>query len=81
MADFNLIESAAAGDDLGMALAMREIVATKIADPTCPARELAALTKRLREINLEIREIEAARAEDDDDPANTPPEAWDPEAI
>lgn len=77
----NLVEAAAAGDDLGMQLAMREIVAEKIADPKCPARELASLTKRLHEINREIKEIVAAKAEEVDDPANVPPEAWDGSAL
>jgi hypothetical protein len=77
----DLEDAAARGDDLDMQLAMRRIVAAKIADPTCPARELASLTKRLHEINREIKELQAARAEEHGDPSSAPPEAWDPEAI
>lgn len=77
----SLTEAAAAGDDLGMALAMREIVAKKIDDPLCPARELASLTKRLHEINREVKELEAMKVEEDGDNADAPPEDWDPSSI
>jgi len=76
----SLIEAATAGDDLGMQYAMRMIVAQQIADG-CPARELASLTKRLKEINTEIKELEALKSEEDGNDADPPPEAWDPEAI
>jgi len=81
MADpVSLIDAAERGDDLGMQYAMRTIVAETIASG-CPARELAALTKRLREINEEIKELEASRAEDQGDDPDPPPEAWDPASI
>jgi len=64
-----------------MQLAMRLIVAEKIADPMCPARELASLTKRLHEINREIKELEAQRAEEHGDSEPAPPEPWDDKAI
>lgn len=79
--ELSLTDAAAHGDDLAMQLAMRKIVAAKIADPQCPARELASLTKRLHEINREIKELEALKAEEDGDAAHTSPEAWDDSAI
>ena len=81
MSDPNaLIDAATSGDDLGMAYAIRLIVAEQIAEG-CPARELASLTKRLHEINREIKELEASRAEEAGDDADPPPEAWDPASI
>lgn len=79
-ANTSLLAAAEAGDDLAMQYAMRIIVANEI-QQGCPARELAALTKRLKEINAEIKELEALKAEEDDDPSDTPPEAWDAAAI
>ncbi len=74
----DLITAAESGDELAMQLAMRRIVAERIADPKCPSRELASLTKRLHEINREIKSIE--ESEEDED-AITPDEPFDPTSL
>lgn len=76
----SLVEAAENGDDLAMQYAMRMIVARQISEG-CPARELASLTKRLKEINSEIKELEALKAEEAGDDEDPPAEPWDPEAI
>ena len=57
-------EAADHGTTRELMVAMRTRIAKAVEDPNTPARELAALTKRLVEV---VRDIEAidARAEDD----------------
>lgn len=52
----NLSVTAAAceGDRLDLLMAMRSRVATAVEDPNTPARDLAALTRRLMEIAKDI---------------------------
>ncbi|WP_417556232.1 hypothetical protein [Microbacterium sp.] len=62
-------------------MAMRDRVAEQVADPNCPPRDLASLTRRLEEIRKQIgaeRERLRKEAEDDD---TVEDEAWDEEAI
>jgi hypothetical protein len=58
-------------------VAMRARIATDIDSPKTPARDLAALTRRLLDI---VKEIEAIDAEESDDDigtaAATPDEKW-----
>ena len=75
----DLITAAESGDELAMQVAMRRIVAERIADPKCPSRELASLTKRLQEINREIKALEDS--EDDDGDLVTPDEPFDPSTL
>lgn len=69
------------GSDLELLTAMRDRVAEAVADPNCPARDLAALTRRLEELRKQIvaerlrLKEELADAEDVDD------EEWDETAI
>src|SRR5688500_1144947 len=57
-------EAAATGTTRELLVAMRARIAKAVEDPNTPARDLAALTKRLVEV---VRDIEAidARAEQD----------------
>lgn len=61
------------GTDLEFLMAVRDRLADAVADPTCPPRELAALTRRLgenrKEINAEKQRLreEAKEAEHADD--------------
>lgn len=75
-------QAAAGGDRRELLVAMRGRVATAVEDPNTPARDLAALTRRLLEI---AKEIEAIDSTDDDDivslAAATPDEQWDESAI
>lgn len=69
------------GTDLELLMAMRDRVAEQVADPTCPPRDLASLTRRLEEIRKQIgaeRERLSKEADDGDDVEDA---AWDEEAI
>ena len=60
----SITEAAADGTTRELLVAMRARIAKAVEDPNTPARDLAALTKRLVEV---VRDIEAidARAEQD----------------
>ena len=81
------VTDAAAVSYKALLIATRERVALAVDDPRTPARDLAALTKRLmdtaREItDIELREHEAAEQErKKQERAATDAEAFDPEAI
>jgi hypothetical protein len=55
----SVTEAASQGSRLDLLVAMRCRVATAVEDPDTPARDLAALTRRLLEIANEIATIEA----------------------
>lgn len=72
----DVAEAAKNGTPRELLVAMRDRIAVTVTDPTCPARELASLTKRLQDIanaievmdaredsQLRVRELEAALAE------------------
>lgn len=48
------------GDELDLKLAERRIVASRLDNERTPARDIAALTKRMSEIQNEIKVLEAA---------------------
>ena len=73
-------EAAASGSELELLSAMRDRVAVAVADPNCPARDLASLTRRLREITKDIDVVRAREAEAVDG-GNAPDAAFDAEAI
>lgn len=52
--------AAAGGDRLELLVAVRSRVARAVQDPDTPARDLAALTRRLLEVAREIETLEAA---------------------
>lgn len=53
-----VIEAAAKGTHRELLVAMRDRIARAVADPKCPPRDLAALTRRLHEIAKEIEVID-----------------------
>lgn len=57
-------EAAAGGDARELLVAMRARIAVAVEDPTTPARDLAALTKRLSDIALAIGAIDARNDEE-----------------
>ncbi|AHY26827.1 hypothetical protein SEA_BOOSTSEASON_3 [Mycobacterium phage BoostSeason] len=59
MAVKSVAAAAADGDRRELLVAMRARVATAVEDPETPARDLAALTRRLLEIANEIAAIDA----------------------
>lgn len=75
-------QAAATGDHYALLVAMRERIAATVADPDCPPRDLAALTRRLQDISKEVAALDLrAREEGADalDVAND--EEWDAEAL
>ena len=70
------------GSDLELLMAMRDRVAEQVADPTCPPRDLASLTRRLEEIRKQIgAERLRLREEAAADAGAVGDEAWNEEAI
>lgn len=53
-------QAAAGGDTRELLVAMRDRIAVAVEDPTTPARDLAALTKRLSDVAVSIAAIDAA---------------------
>lgn len=63
-------------------VATRSRIARAVDDPNTPARDLAALTRRLLETAREIEAIDSQDGDDEiGDAANTPDEAWSDEAL
>lgn len=65
------------GDRRDLLVAMRERVAQAVEDGATPARDLAALTRRLMEIAREIEAIDAREIEESEDGAVAPDEEWE----
>lgn len=53
-------QAAAGGDHRELLVAMRARIAVAVEDPNTPARDLAALTKRLAEVVRDIAAMDAA---------------------
>lgn len=53
-------QAAAGGDTRELLVAMRSRIAVAVEDPITPARDLAALTKRLSDIAIAIAAMDAA---------------------
>jgi hypothetical protein len=73
-------KAAADGDRRDLLVAMRARVATAVEDPNTPARDLAALTRRLMEIAKDIEAMDA-REKEDGPGAVVPDESFDTSAI
>lgn len=73
-------EAADTGSTRDLLVAMRTRIAKAVEDPDTPARDLAALTKRLVEV---VRDIEAIDAREDEagNSGEFPDEAFDAAAI
>lgn len=75
-----VLAAAEGGDRLELLVAMRARVAAAVQDGGTPARDLAALTRRLLEIANEIKAIEKER-EEDSGAGDVPDEAFDASAV
>jgi hypothetical protein len=60
----SVAEAAKAGSHRDLLVAMRDRIAVAVADPDCPPRDLAALTRRLQDIAKTIEAIDSRAAED-----------------
>lgn len=67
--------AAADGSRRDLLVAMRARVATAVEDPNTPARDLAALTRRLMEIAKDIEALDAKEREGED--GATPDDRWE----
>lgn len=76
-----ITEAAEAGDQRGLLVAMRARIAKTVQDPTCPARDLASLSRRLQDINREIEALDARAAQEVLEDVAAADEAWDAEAL
>jgi hypothetical protein len=78
----SVAQAAASGTHRDLLVAMRGRIARTVADPNCPPRDLAALTRRLQDIAKEIETIDLrSKQESGEDDAASGDEAWDPQAI
>lgn len=76
-----VLDAAKDGTELELLIAMRDRIATAVSSPNCPARELAALTKRLMEV---VKDIDAHKARAREEAVEGDAAAdgeWDSEAI
>lgn len=76
-----VIEAAESGDHRELLVAMRERIARTISDPSCPPRDLAALTRRLQDIAKEIESIDLRAKEEAKEDAVSADEDWDEAAL
>lgn len=74
-------DAASIGTHKDLLVAMRARVATAVQDPNTPARDLAALTRRLMEIAKDIEAIDAQEREEAEELADAPDEDWSEAAI
>lgn len=74
-------EAAASGSHRDLLVAMRDRVAKAVANPECPPRDLAALTRRLQDIAKEIEQIDLRAKEEADEDGAAPDEELDAEAF
>ena len=71
----NVYEAATEGSERDLLVAMRNRIAEAVADPNCPKRELASLTKRLADIAKEIRALDSQEGGDEIGEAVSVPDA------
>ncbi len=75
-------EAAAKGTHRDLLVAMRERIAKAVADPDCPPRDLASLSRRLQDIAKEIDVLDLrAKQEARESGDAGEDEAWNEEAI
>jgi hypothetical protein len=73
--------AASGGDRRELLVAMRARIAKAVEDPTTPARDLAALSRRLLEIAREIEALDVAADQEAAENAEVDDEAFDAEAL
>lgn len=73
----SVLDAAESGNERELLVAMRNRVATAIDDEKTASRDLAALTKRLREITQDIAALDVQIEEGGDGAEEAPDEEWD----
>lgn len=75
-------EAAATGNRRQLLVAMRDRLAKAVEDVNTPARDLAALSRRLLEVANELEAIDSSEGDDDiGKAARTPDDEWDESAV
>lgn len=74
-------QAAATGNHRKLLVAMRERIAKAVADPNCPPRDLAALTRRLQDVAKELETLDLKAKQEAGEDGASPDEAWDAEAL
>lgn len=74
-------QAATDGSRRELLVATRDRIAKTVDDPKTPARDLAALTRRLMDISHEIEAIDHAAKQEEREREITPDEQWDDSAI
>lgn len=74
-------QAAATGDHRKLLVAMRERIARTVADPQCPPRDLASLTRRLQDIAREIEALDQRAKQEAGEDGVSADEEWDAEAF
>ena len=74
-------EAASDGTTRELLVAMRGRIAKAVEDPNTPARDLAALTKRLMEVARDIEAIDARAEQDEVEGAAAPSKSFDASAV
>jgi hypothetical protein len=74
-------QAAASGDHKALLVAMRGRIAQTVSDPSCPPRDLAALTRRLQDIAKDLEAIELREKQEGEDAKPVPDAQWDSEAL
>lgn len=77
----NVAEAAASGDSREFLVSLRDRLAVTVADAKTPARDLAALSRRLQDIVEKLEAHDAREAEELRDAEAAPDEDWSEEAI
>lgn len=76
-----VVAAVASGSTRNVLVATRDRVATAVDDANTPARDLAALTKRVADLTKEIEAIDARAAEEGGSGGETPADAaFDPKS-
>lgn len=60
---------------------MRERIARAVSDPSCPPRDLAALTRRLQDIAKEIELLDLRAKQEAKEDGVSADEEWDEETL
>ena len=66
-ADAAFVDEVKSGDRVRGLLALRDLLAKQLASGDVPARDLAALSRRLMQVMEELEALDAANAEDEDE--------------
>ena len=74
-------QAAEHGTHRDLLVAMRARIAKAVADPDCPPRDLAALTRRLQDIAREIEQLDLRIEEEGGNVEHVEDEAWNAEAL